>query len=56
MYHSFDEDGHFCPKCGAGPFMCFMEDCQCDNSGICNKCGKADALDHWEQYANNAEA
>ena len=56
MYHPFDEDGHFCARCGAGPFMCFMEDGQCDNNGSCDECVKADVLDHWEQYANNAEA
>ena len=37
-YHSFVEDGHLCPKCGAGPFLCSMEDGQCDNNGICDVC------------------
>ena len=56
MYHSVTDDGHFCPRCGAGPFQCFIEDGQCDNAGICDECVKADVRDHWEQYARNAEA
>ena len=39
-YHSFTEDGHYCPTCKAGPFLCYMEDGQCDNSGTCDSCIK----------------
>ena len=35
-------NGHFCPKCEAGPFLCTLEDGQCDNAGTCNKCIKAE--------------
>ena len=48
-YHPFTEDGHFCPKCDAGPFLCFMEDGQCDNNGTCDQCIKAEALDNSEE-------
>ena len=44
-YHSFTEDGHYCPTCKAGPFLCYMEDGQCDNNGTCDKCLKAQV---WE--------
>ena len=40
-YHSFIEDGHYCPTCKAGPFLCYMEDGQCDNAGTCDSCIKA---------------
>jgi len=53
LYHPFTDDGHFCPRCNAGPFLCTMEDGQCDNAGICNKCVKADVYDHWERKEGN---
>jgi hypothetical protein len=37
-YHTFTEDGHYCPTCKAGPFPCYMEDGQCDNAGTCGQC------------------
>ena len=40
-YHAFTEDGHYCPTCKAGPFLCYMEDGQCDNNGTCDKCIQA---------------
>jgi hypothetical protein len=47
-YHTFVEDGHFCPKCKAGPFLCFMEDGQCDNAGTCDECIKLVLAEVWE--------
>ena len=44
-YHTFDESGHFCPKCDNGPFTCMMEDGQCDNAGLCNSCIKTQFAD-----------
>ena len=44
-YHSFTEDGHYCPTCKAGPFLFYKEDGQCDNVGTCDKCIKAQV---WE--------
>ena len=49
-YHSFTEAGHFCPKCKAGPFLCFMEDGQCDNTGTCNECIKAEVYADEKDY------
>ena len=32
------EHGHYCPRCGSGPFLCTIEDGQCDNNGTCDTC------------------
>ena len=32
------EHGHYCPRCGSGPFLCTIEDGQCDNTGTCDTC------------------
>ena len=37
-YHPFTDDGHFCPSCHSGPFICTMEDGSCDNDGTCDAC------------------
>ena len=48
-YHSFKEDGHVCPQCGAGPFACMAEDGHCDNDGDCDKCVQSYCTgDPWE--------
>ena len=46
--HSFTEEGHWCPKCEDGPFLCTMEDGQCENQGTCDSCIK-------EQVRNQRE-
>ena len=43
--HSFTEEGHWCPTCEEGPFLCTMEDGQCENQGTCDSCIKAQVLE-----------
>ena len=37
-YHSFDQNGHYCPRCHQGPVTCTMEDGVCDREGMCDDC------------------
>ena len=37
-YHPFQAEGHVCPSCKRGPFLCTAEDGSCENSGTCDSC------------------
>jgi len=51
-YHSFNESGHICPQCGAGPVTCMAEDGYCDNDQNCSACEVAhsQAVDYYQTY------
>ena len=55
-YHSFTEDGHYCPTCKAGPFLCYMEDGQCDNNGTCDSCLKEQVYEAGRRDMDSEEA
>ena len=46
--HPYNDDGHVCPTCGAGPFTCTMEDGDCENDGGCDRCAQSYCTGDWQ--------